>query len=240
MMHANVRRGYVESDASEFSPQQVNLMRQAQRDIVYLVDHGYEISRSVKFIGDRFMFSARQRAALTRATARTESRLLRQQKRLYSFAGNTIYIDGFNLIITLEAALSPETTLIGCMDGTVRDLCGLRGTYRLIESTTLALNMLAELIAEGGAERAIFYLDAPVSNSGRLRAEILQVMERHAIQAEVELVPNADAMLWDKDCVASSDAIILDRCNSWINLAELLITENLPRRLIIDLSMGYR
>lgn len=41
--------------------------------------------------------------------------------------GRTVYIDGFNTIITLEIALC-QSLLLQCMDGTIRDLAGLRGT----------------------------------------------------------------------------------------------------------------
>ena len=38
--------------------------------------------------------------------------------------GQTIHIDGFNVIIGLEIAFS-DPMLFKCMDGTVRDLAGL-------------------------------------------------------------------------------------------------------------------
>lgn len=235
-MHPQVRRGYLETDERDFAPGQVELLRQAQKDILYLVDHGYDLARSVTFVGNRFQFSARQRTALTRATVRSENNIRRRKKCLSSIKGQTLHIDGFNLIITLEAALSPETTLLRCMDDTVRDICGLRGNYKLIESTTETLRMIGELFSESEVEQAVFYLDAPVSNSGRLKVEIAEAMEQYAVENSVSLVPNADARLWDKEWVVSSDGVILDRCSSWVNLAGMLIAEKLPRRRMVDLS----
>ena len=53
------------------------------------------------------------------------------------------------------------------MDGTARDLCGLHGSYRLIDKTDLVLALLFDALARLAPERAVFVLDAPVSNSGR-------------------------------------------------------------------------
>jgi len=238
-MHPKIRRGYVKSDERDFAPGQVRQLQKAQKDILYLIDGGYDLKHSVTFVGDRFQFSARQRTALTRATAKTENKLRREKKCLQLVQGQMLYIDGFNLIIALEAALSPDTTIFRGMDGAIRDLCGLRGTYRLIESTTRALQMIGAFLAEAKVKHAVFYLDAPVSNSGRLKTEIYEIMTQYAVSAAVEMVPNADAKLWDRECVVSSDGIILDRCISWINLAAAIIAETLPERRIVDLSNAY-
>ena len=46
----------------------------------------------------------------------------------------TLLVDGFNLIITIEVALSGGLVL-DCADGTVRDLAGLRGSYHPVDET---------------------------------------------------------------------------------------------------------
>ena len=85
--------------------------------------------------------------------------------------------------------------------------------------------------------RAVFYLDAPVSNSGRLRARILELMEGRSFETVVELVPNADVILEKEELVATSDAIILNHCKSWINLAsDILADQGNVQRHLIDLS----
>ena len=149
--------------------------------------------------------------------------------------GRMVYIDGFNLIITLEAALSHSPLLL-CMDGTIRDLCGLHGTYRLIDKTQTALSLIWEALAERKVGKAIFYLDAPVSNSGRLKQEILRTGGERGIPVEAETVPNADALLWDKDGVVTTDAIILNRCQGWVNLAAEIVQGKLAGQKIVNLS----
>ena len=58
------------------------------------------------------------------------------------------------------------------MDGTIRDLAGLRGTYKLIDKTDRAINLIGEYLQKLKIKKVVFYLDSPVSNSGRLKIRI--------------------------------------------------------------------
>lgn len=233
---SEVLRGFVPTDEMDFSVLQMERLSQAQEEICFLLDRGYQIEKIVAFVGNHYQLTARQRLALTRASSPAADIKSRESRRISgSLQGRTVYIDGFNLIITLEAALSHSPLLL-CMDGTIRDLCGLHGTYRLIDKTQTALSLIWEALAEREAGKAIFYLDAPVSNSGRLKQEILRTGEESGIPAEAETVPNADALLWDKDGVVTTDAIILNRCQGWINLAAEIIQGKLKEQRIVNLS----
>lgn len=55
----------------------------------------------------------------------------------------TVHIDGFNSVITLEVALSGSPVFV-CRDGTIRDLAGLRGTYRIIDKTEDAIELILQ------------------------------------------------------------------------------------------------
>ena len=83
-------------------------------------------------------------------------------------SGEDVWIDGFNTIITLEVLLS-DSILFTCMDGTIRDLAALRGTYRIISETESAVRMLFDVLTEMKIRSATILLDEPVSNSGRLK-----------------------------------------------------------------------
>lgn len=231
-----VRRGFVPTDARDFQGDSLRLLQEAQADAAYLLNRGYELERAVSFVGDRFQFSARQRMALIRATSSRCDIALRRKKEITgSLSRKTLWLDGFNVVIPLEAALSGSTVLL-CMDGTARDLCGLHGSYRLIDKTDLALALLFDALARLAPERAVFVLDAPVSNSGRLAQHIRSFAQGCGFPAEATLVPNADALLWDKDCVATGDAIILNRCGGWVNLCRDIIETALPGFRFTDLS----
>ncbi len=135
-----------------------------------------------------------------------------------------MHIDGFNLIITLEVALS-GSPVFRCMDGTFRDLAGLRGTYRLISRTDEAIRTAISRLQSLFVARAVFWLDAPVSNSGRLKVRIAEIAEEVGFPVGIELVNNVDAVLYSLPIAVTSDSAILDCCPSWLNLNGVLIPE---------------
>ncbi|MCL1810067.1 MAG: DUF434 domain-containing protein [Clostridiales bacterium] len=235
MEEKSPRRGYAETDERDFSLGSLNALRKAQEEIHWLLDRGYPIGNAATFVCNRYLFSARQRIALTRATAQTGLIEQRKAKEVSDCKGEVVSIDGLNLIITLEVALS-GSVLIKCMDGTVRDLAGLRGTYRLIDKTDAAIALIGDKLKSMGVAGADFYLDAPVSNTGRLKVRMLELLAGYGYGVRVELVKNVDAVLKAKPCVATSDGGILDECTSWTNMASALISESVSCAKLVDLA----
>lgn len=224
MVMKQLKRGGAENDEKEFFGDSVNTLKIAASHIRYLVNEGYSIKNASVFVGNHFMLSERQRLALVRSISSDAQLLLRREKECTADAlcGRTIYIDGFNTIITLEIALC-QSLLLRCMDGTIRDLAGLRGTYRLIEETPEAVRMIADTLERLKVQKAVFYLDAPVSNSGRLKSLIADVWENRDMALDIQVINDVDRTLQDKACVITADAIILDQCKSWFNLLSFCI-----------------
>ncbi len=230
------RRGYVPTDEKEFSQESQIVLRKAQQNLLYLLEQGYKIQGASRFVGNHYMLSERQRLAIVRATAVRDVLELREQKRLdRSQIGRTLVIDGLNVIITLEVALS-ASTLIRCMDGTIRDLAGLRGTYRLIDKTEEAIRLIGRELEGLGPEEVIIYLDAPVSNTGRLKGKLFELLKDYPFLLKVELVNNADVILKKMSNVITQDSVILDECLSWINLTAGIIHRYIPDALFVELD----
>ena len=122
------------------------------------------------------------------------------------------------------------------MDSTIRDLAGLRGSYRIVDKTVQAVELLLGRMEALGVANALFYLDQQVSNSGRLRALLLDKAEERSIQVQVELHPSVDGVLSRLENVVTTDAIILDKCGSWYNLNRKLIEEAVPEAWILRLE----
>ncbi len=221
-----VARGYCPTDERDFS-RHLDALRRAGNDLFYLINRGYPIKSASEFVGNHYLLSERQRLALTRSVSPEESILARKAKELPALPeGSTVHIDGFNTIISLEIAFAGSTLLL-CMDGTVRDLAGLRGNYRLIDKTDMAIRAVRSVLEREKAGVAHFYLDAPVSNSGRLKARIAEIMEASPVQADFSVINDVDRALYTKDQVVTGDAIILDQCRSWFNLARRAIAAEL-------------
>jgi hypothetical protein len=137
-------------------------------------------------------------------------------------SGCTLELDGFNVIIWMEVALSGGVVL-KAGDGAYRDLAGLRGSYHPVTETEAALVLLGSVFVELEVACARFYLDEPVSNSGRLKTRILAQAAAWPLPVEVHLVRDPDRELYDKSFVVTSDSAVLDRVKSWFNLPRYLI-----------------
>lgn len=229
-------RGTEPQDGKFFGKEALDKLGFAQEEIRFLIDRGYPIKPVVKLIGDHYQLSTRQRLALTRSTCTTQAEKLRREKSLslQEMKNQTIFIDGFNVIITLEVALSGGIILKG-QDNIMRDLAGLRGTYRLIDKTELALVLLGKVLDELGVKEVYLYLDAPVSNSGRLKQKIFEQSVNWKVKVQVEVVNNPDTLLSNKEHVITGDAIILDRCKSYFNLVAYIIEEYICEAWIIQI-----
>lgn len=213
------RRGFDPNDARNFSAPSLRMLHIAAEELHWLLNHSYPIKSATTFIGNHYQFSSRQRMALVRAVSGARDIRTRQSKRLQEkdLENHEIHIDGFNTIITLEVALS-GVPVLRCMDGAIRDLAGLRGNYRIIDKTPQAVRLILDALDDLCVASAHFYLDAPVSNSGRLRALIDSMAHTSKPHIKVDVIHRVDQTLMSKAHVITSDAIILDACQSWFNL----------------------
>ena len=215
IMHT--KRGYLPTDEQSFSPEAVEKMRTASRHVCYLINEGYDLQMASTFVGNHFALSERQRLAVVRSIATDEQLQLRKAKEISDVAGGEVWIDGFNVIITLEVMLSKSILFEG-MDGTIRDLASLRGTYRIIDETSAAIKILFDTLSAMNVAKVNILLDEPVSNSGRLKVLIAEIAENYNFALDIQLLKAVDSAIWSKSNVITSDSIILDHCISWVNL----------------------
>lgn len=229
-------RGYDPKDTRIFSPAAVALLRKAAEELGYLLDHGYPRDAAAAFVGNRYQFRERQRLALLRATAgRTTARQRRQKLcTLSACAGRTLSVDGFNVLIPLEVALTGGP-LILAEDGSIRDLAGLSGTWRPIPATEAALALIAEALAAAPLAAAEIYLDAPVSNSGQLRELYRKALGALPYPVSIALDCTVDCTLGKKDLVASNDSHVIDEVPAWISLDHELMAQ-IPCAWTLDFS----
>ena len=229
-------RGPDPEDAELFGPGRWPGLRAATTDLCWLLDRGYAIASSVELVGNRYSLARRQRIAVRRcacSSAAAEGRRLRQVG-VEQVRGQSIWLDGFNVLTGLEVALAGGVVLQG-RDGCCRDVAGVHARYRTVAETIPALKLVGELTREWGVSSCRWWLDQPISNSGRLRAMILTVAADCGWAWEADMVFNPDKVLIDAtQTVATSDSVILDRCRQWINLLRLIIECRIPQTRIVD------
>ena len=232
-------RGAHPADRELFGGDNIPALREATSELCWLLSRRYAMKSSVKLVGDRHGLTDRQRLAISRAACSDQQRDLRNEKCLALEAARDdgLMIDGFNLLITIEAALSGGVLLI-CRDGCLRDLSSVHGSYRSVVETEAAIGLIGEFLQAANVRAAKWLLDKPVSNSGRLASRVGEIASLRGWPWSVEVVSNPDRVILDsKEIAVTSDSIILDGVSRWINLASHLVADHVPHAWVVDLRL---
>jgi len=223
-------RGPHPEDERLFAPEAWSGLRTANDELCWLLSRGYPAEASLKLVGDRHALLARQRTAVNRCACSEERRQRRQAREVppERMAGCPLWIDGYNVLTTVEAALAGGV-ILAARDGCYRDMASMHGSFRKVAETRPALHLLGRLLWELGVGECVWLLDRPVSNSGRLKLLMEELAAAGGWPWRVELVANPDRVL---DCteqvVATADSVILDRCQRWFNLARAAVARYVP------------
>lgn len=192
-------------------------MRQAAQELRYLLGRGYPGDSALRYVSDHHLLAHQQRFVLARAVAADEVAFSRRYKRaaLNEIAGKTLFVDGYNVIITVESLLQCYPVYL-CDDGFCRDSRGLFAAYRPTEQTDAALTEILDLLAAARPDGVHFLLDRPMSKSGELARRIRRMlMERH-LPGGAEALLDVDRQLKIRGAsgrdvyVASSDSHVID------------------------------
>lgn len=236
-------RGAHPKDAEDFAPSRLTVLRAATADLSWLLTRGYPARRALDLVGDRFALRSRQRKAVGRCAASEADRRRRAVGRVGAseIAGRAVHIDGYNVLLTVEAALGGGVLLRG-RDGLLRDMAAMSRHYKRVEETRRALDLLGEHLATFEPREVRWLFDRPISNSGRLRALMLSLAEERGWPWRVDLVANPDRPLKrtasDEDViVATADSGILDAGVRWTNLAHEVVEASVDDPWLVDLEV---
>jgi len=232
-------RGPGPKDGELFAPDCVPILREAVSHLSWLLTRGYPLEAALALVGNRFQLVQRQRIAVRRCACSDQQLALRLERRvpLDAILGKPLWIDGFNLLITLEGALGGAVLLKG-RDHCLRDLAELRGSYRLVAETGEAISHLLRILRSNPPSQVRLYLDRPVSNSGRLKTWIQELAVDLPFPMEVRLVKDPDPLLIENPregaVTATADSMVLDACGPWVDLFDG--DQDFPSHWIVDLS----
>ena len=236
-------RGPHPLDARLFAPDQIDALRGAVSDFSWLLERGYAAKSALQLVGNRFGLHERQRLAVLRSSCGETARLGRKSREFgaANLGGQTLQLDGYNVLMTIEAALGGGVMLRG-RDGCLRDMAALHGNFRRVEETIVAAILIGEFLSQHQVARTIWWLDSPVSNSGRLKTMLLEIAAARSWDWEVNLAFDADAALKkleDESIVVSADSVILDNVGAWTNLAGALVAARIAAAWLVDLGDDY-
>ncbi len=232
MPDSRTHRGPHPQDQELFAEKHHAALRAATSELSWLLTRGYKTTSALKLVGDRHALSVRQREAVARSACPDDALDYRAAHLTTADSVSELWIDGFNVLMSVEVALGGGVILHG-RDGCYRDVASVHGTYRKVEETPAAVDAVLSELEQTEWKQLRLLLDAPVSNSGRL-AELIRERTPPHLPLEVELYPNVDTVL--KQCgapVASADSAVLDAADSWVNLAKVTIRAAVPGAWVV-------
>lgn len=240
MAQSQLHRGPAPRDERLFDRGHIPILRAAVTDLCWLLDRGYASNSATELVGNRYNLASRQRMAVSRCSCPIEAAHHRRRLQLTPEAvqGRELWLDGYNVLTVLESALAGGLVLLG-RDGCCRDIAGIHRRYRKVNETVPGLRLIGETTAAWGVTCCRWWLDKPVSNSGRLKALIEEQARAAGWNMAVELDFNPDRILSQSPhVIATSDGAVLDRCQQWVNLARGIIADHIPTAWLLDLSLA--
>ena len=242
-------RGPHPEDHALFAPAHWPALQAATADLSWLLSHDYALNSALKLVGDRFQLTDRQRRAIMRSTCSQQSLASRRAHEIPAadLQTQTLLLDGYNVLTTLESALGGGILLRG-MDGCLRDMASMHGHYKRVAETAPALLLLGETLATLAVARADILLDAPVSNSARLKTVMQTLAAEHRWPWTITLVPDPDPLLArSPEIIATADSAILDAVRHapgatpprWTNLAAHIIAQRIPTATIVPMAAAH-
>lgn len=221
-------RGKESNDDKLFAaPKMQAKISECVKDINYLLNRGYALKSSLALAGNRYRLNARQQRAVQGMCASSQEITYRNQNSLKAedLQKQEILLDGFNVLILLESMLSGAYVFKGA-DGFYRDLSGVHGSYKKVSQTFTALELVKNFHVQTSINKLHWYLDKPVSNSGRLKKIIEELASLNNLNWEVSLCYSPDKELAKSGkIVVSSDAWILDNAPKNFNLLHYLLPQ---------------
>lgn len=229
------QRGKHKEDDQWFGVAWLPVLREAVSDHSYLLSRGYPVQIALTLVGNRYYLNQRQQMAVRRMSASTQEITNRKHSECHisALAQQAVNIDGFNLLILLESVLS-GAYVFRCRDGTYRDIASVHGAYKRVIETEEVIKLIGDTLKQLQVSDIRWILDAPISNSGKLKLFLQKLSEANGYSWKVEVDNNPNqALMKSTGIVITSDGWILDRVNKWCNLGAYLIEHKIQGANIV-------
>ena len=207
----------------------------AAMDFRFLLSRGYPRKPCLDLVGNRYQLTSDQRNLLHRGVfSEKDSRLRRKKQIPFSrMSGQNLAIDGYNVLITVEAGLCGRP-LVLADDGFTRDISGLSGNFRRTETTKKALTLILDEWKRYKPKRILFIFDAPISKSGELAERVRRQLNEACLPGDAQAVKVPEHILIGfPGVVATSDTAVIDASEKALDLAgHILRTRVRPKSMI--------
>jgi hypothetical protein len=201
-------------------------LNNASYDLKFLLNRGYKKRVALNLVADKYLLNKDGRNYLVRKVFSDHKSQDRSLKivDINNISNKTIFIDGYNVLISVETICNQEYgSLIMCDDGVLRDLKAVFGKYKINTTTENALNNIITILSLHNPAYICVIYDSPVSKSGelaRITESIIQIHKLHGTavtnrSADFELVKLSKKY---NGIVATSDGPVIDKVKNILDI----------------------
>ena len=162
----------------------------------------------------------------------------RQKKKvsIKEIRNKDLAIDGHNVLITIEAALS-NRPLILADDGFIRDISGLSGSFKKSETTDKAIQLTLTVLKKWKPLKTLFLFDAPISMSGKLAEETRDRLKQANLSGDAKAVKVPEKILIGfPGVIATSDTAIINTSKKVLDLAGYIVLKKVGTPFVMGKS----
>ncbi len=209
----------------------MEILNESAEDLRYLLNRRYPRKAALELVGNRYGLTYDQRHLLHRGVFSDADSESRKKKKISieRIRHKDLVIDGYNVLITIEAALSERPLVLGD-DGFIRDISGLSGNFKKTERTEEALQLIFNFLKRAEPRQTLFLFDSPISMSGELAQEVRDRLRKENLPGDAMAVKVPERiMIGFPGMIATSDTAIIDQSRKVVDLAGHIIM-NLPLR----------
>ena len=204
-------------------------IQEPAEDFRYLLNRRYPRKAALELVGNRYGLTFDERHLLHRGVFPYFDSKARKKKiiPITGIRNKHLAIDGHNVLITIEAALSGRP-LVLADDGFIRDISGLSGSFTKSETTETAIQLILNVLKKWKPRHTLFLLDAPISMSGRLAEEIRDRLKREDLLGNAMAVKVPEKILIGfPGVIATSDTAIINPSKKVLDLAGYILRKHL-------------
>ncbi len=207
---------------------------EAMIDFKYLLDRGYKKESVLDVVVSRYRLSSIERMILFRTIFPSEKakKVLSKARPINEIVNNLLVIDGFNVLMTIRAALL-KSYLFLCGDGFIRDMLSFYSKVKVDQYMYIALEILFSLLYRLKPLKVVFVYDKNVSYSGKLSGYTRRKLKEMGICGDSILAFKADVAVIKLNCLTStSDTVILTQVDKVVDLGGYIASIVSPEKII--------
>ncbi|MFH1403864.1 MAG: DUF434 domain-containing protein [Candidatus Altiarchaeota archaeon] len=193
-----------------------------QSELKYLLDAGYNRQSSLDFVSNHHRLDIPERNRLNRIVF-SEKEVKDHKNKLAplsSMRGGKVAVDGYNVLITVEAILSGGE-YFKCMDGFIRDNSMVFSNHRIRKATFDAIESILSVLKGARPSEVLFMYDSQVSRSGELAGYTRHSMMVNDVKGVARTSPRVDYELKKLDMItATSDSRIIGLVSTAVDLPQ--------------------